>query len=270
MPSSRGIRSNVSQDPSASAETSIPDVPSGRRSTPEPYGGPTGRVRSRAARETRYGGPIDWSLFHSLNSSLQGHDTIADALASFVDTWAVPVFVLAFFALWLLDRPGSPSRWKVAVLSGLASAAVGLATSQVINHIWERTRPADAHPADTLLLVPASHDPSFPSEHAVASFAIAFSVLFVGGRIAGALFLAYASVLSASRIFVGLHYPGDVLGGFAVGLGAALVVYYVGRDRWAPVVSLLSRLTDPIVAPVWRALDARRARRGSRGTTPAS
>lgn len=225
---------------------------------------------SRAARETRYRGPIDWSLFHSLNSSLQGHDTIGDALAGFVDTWGVPVFVLAFFALWLLDRPDSPYRWKVAVLSGLASAAVGLATSQVINHIWERARPADAHPTDTLLLVPASHDPSFPSEHAVASFAIAFSVLFFGGRRAGALFLAYATVLSVSRIFVGLHYPGDVLGGFAVGLGAALVVYYVGRDRWAPVVSLLSRLTDPIVAPVWRALDARRARRGSRDTRPAS
>ena len=230
-----------------------------------------GRGRSRRERSARAGtvAPIDWSLFHYLNSSLEGHDTIGDALASFVDVWAVPVFVLATLALWLLDRPGATYRWKVACLSAPIAAVVGIAMSQVISHIWDRPRPADAHPADTLLLVPASHDPSFPSEHAVASFAIAFSILFVGSRLVGALFLVGAGAISVSRVFVGLHYPGDVLGGMVVGFLAALLVFYVGRGRWNPVISLLSRLTDPIVAPAWRALDDRRGRRGSSDVEPA-
>jgi undecaprenyl-diphosphatase len=157
-------------------------------------------------------------------------------------------------------------RWKVACLSGLVSAALGLAMSQVISHFWVRERPFEAHPAQTILLAPASHEPSFPSDHAVAAFAIAFSVLLVGGRLAGALFLTAALVIGITRVFVGLHYPGDIAGGALVGLAAAVAVYYLGRNRWSPIVSLLSRITDPLVAPGWRVLDARRARRRPRRT----
>jgi undecaprenyl-diphosphatase len=187
-----------------------------------------------------------------------------------VDVWAVPVFVVATFALWLFDRPGPVYRWRIACLSALTSAAVGLVISQTISHIWDRPRPSEAHPADTLLLVPASHDPSFPSEHAVASFAIAFSVLFLGSRLAGALFLTGAFAISVSRIFVGLHYPGDVLGGIAVGLVAAAIVFYLGRARWSPVVSLLSRITDPLAALLWRGVDSLNGRRRGRRVKPAA
>ncbi len=62
-------------------------------------------------------------------------------------------------------------------------------------------------------------------------------------------------------MFVGLHYPGDVAGGALVGLVAALIVFYGGRHRWSPIVATISRLTDPILAPVWRAVDAHKRRR---------
>lgn len=173
--------------------------------------------------------------------------------------WAVPLFVVATLSLWLLDRPHKVYRWKVACLSGLAAAGLGLALSQAISHVWVRERPFVAHPADTLLLVTPSGEPSFPSDHAVAAFAIAFSVLLVGGRRRiglGLLFLAAAFAVGTTRVFVGLHYPGDVAGGTIVGLVAALVVYYLGRARWTPIVSFLSRLTDPLVEPAWRAAEA--------------
>jgi membrane-associated phospholipid phosphatase len=117
------------------------------------------------------------------------------------------------------------------------------------------------------LLGSPSHEPSFPSDHAVAAFAIAFSVALVGGRLMGAFFLTAASVVSITRVFVGLHYPGDVVGGALVGLLAALVVFLVGRNRWSPIVSILSRLTDPFVAPAWRAIDSAKAKRRLRSGT---
>ncbi len=160
----------------------------------------------------------------------------------------------------MLDRPGRPYRWKVACLSGLAAAALGLLMSQVISQLWTRERPFVAHPAETLLLAPPSSEPSFPSDHAVAAFAIAFSVLLVGGRLGGTLFLTGALAVGLTRVFVGLHYPGDVAGGAVVGLVAALVVFYGGRSRWSPIVAPLSKLTDPLVAPAWRAIDAFKAR----------
>jgi undecaprenyl-diphosphatase len=204
---------------------------------------------------------IDWTVFHFLNGSLRGHPVIGDEIEDFVTYWAVPLFVVATLSLWLLDRPGRRCHWRTACLAALASAGLGLGAAQVIAHLWTRERPFEAHPAQTLLLTPPSYEPSFPSDHAVAAFAIAFSVAFLGGRRMGAFFLAAASMVAVTRIFVGLHYPGDVAGGALVGLAAALVVFVAGRSRWAPIVAALSRLTDPIVAPGWRTIDAARARR---------
>ena len=204
---------------------------------------------------------MDWYVFHFLNGALQGHQSIADDIEDFVTYWAVPLFAAATFSLWLLDRPGGRYRWRVVCLAALTSAAIGLLLSQAVSHLWARERPFVAHPHDTILLVAPSHEPSFPSDHAVAAFAIAFTVALMGGRPAGALFLAGASLVAVPRIFVGLHYPGDIAGGILIGLISALAVYFVTRGRWSPLVRLLSRLSDPVTAPAWRALDVQRARR---------
>ena len=225
------------------------------------------RALNPASRGHEYRGSIDWTLFHLLNGSLRAHPTLADWVEDFVTMWAVPLFVLATFALWLFDRPRRSYRWRIACLSSLVSAGFGLLLSQVVTHLWDRPRPFVAHPAQTLLLAPPSSEPSFPSDHAVAAFAIAFSVLFVSGRLAGALFLSGALVVGVTRVLVGLHYPGDIAGGAAVGLVAALVVFYAGRGRWDPIVRPLSRLTDPLLSPAWRAAEAFAARRRARTTT---
>ena len=173
--------------------------------------------------------------------------------------WAVPLFVVATFSLWILDRPGRANRWKVACLSGLVSAGLGLAVGQLISHVWIRERPFDAHPLQTVLLVPGSSEPSFPSDHATAAFAVAFSVLLVGRRL-GVVFVLAAVTIAMSRIFVGVHYPGDVAAGALIGLLSSLVVWRVGRGRWNPIVDAVSRLTDPVVEPLWRVPGSIRAR----------
>jgi membrane-associated phospholipid phosphatase len=149
----------------------------------------------------------------------------------------------------------------------MIAAGLGLLISQAITHFWDRPRPSLAHPHDTILLVSPSSEPSFPSDHAVAAFAIAFTVAIVSTR-AGALFLAAATVLSLARVVAGLHYPGDVLGGAAIGLVSALLVFWLASGRLPPLVGVLSRLTDPLVSPVWRALDREKERRRAR-TWPA-
>jgi undecaprenyl-diphosphatase len=207
---------------------------------------------------------MDWALFHVLNGSLRGHPLVGDEIADFVTIWAVPVFAVATFALWFLDRPGPRYRWKIACLSGLTAAALGLVVGQVVSHLWVRERPFVAHPSQTLLLVAPSNEPSFPSDHAIAAFAIAVSVALIGGRLLGSVFLTAATMVAVSRVFVGLHYPGDVLGGAAIGAAAALLVFFFARGRWTATASLLSRVTDPLVAPAWKALDGCKARRRAR------
>jgi undecaprenyl-diphosphatase len=174
------------------------------------------------------------------------------------------LFAVATFSLWLLDRPGPWYRWKVACLSGLTAAGLGLALSQVITHFYERARPFDAHPHDTLLLLSPSHEPSFPSDHAIAAFAIACSVAFVSRRV-GAFFLAGATMIGIGRILVGLHYPGDIAGGALIGLMAAGLVFWFSDGRITGLVGLASRVTDPLVRPGWRALDRAKAARRRAG-----
>lgn len=196
-----------------------------------------------------------------MNGSLRGHPFLAEELGDFVTVWAVPVFALATISLWFLDRPGRGYRWRTACVSALAAAGLGLVVGQVITHIWARERPFVAHPHETLLVVPPSHEPSFPSDHAIAAFGIAFAVAFLGGRLAGGLFLAAATMVAVSRVFVGLHYPGDVAAGALIGLAGAALIAWSVAPRLEPLLRTASRVTDPLVAPAWRALDARRRTR---------
>ena len=202
---------------------------------------------------------MDYRLYHGINQFVFDHDWLGRAL-SVLETWAVPVLAIATFALWLAARPGGPRKWKLASASALASAALALLIAQAIGKVWYRERPFAAHP-DAHVWGSRSHDPSFPSDHASAAFGIAFAV-FLFDRVVGSIFIAAATFISVGRVFVGAHYPADVLAGAFVGLGAALLVVRVAKPVIAWLVRLAERMTDPVVSavlrrrPVGRATDA--------------
>lgn len=197
---------------------------------------------------------MDWSVFQWLNGAFHGHALIEDEIADFATTWAVPFVLLAVAGLWFLDRPGSEARWRLGALAGVTAAGLGLLLAQLIGWVWFRERPYVAHPNETLLLAPPSPDPSFPSDHAVAAFAIAFAVACAGRRM-GAVFLALATMVALSRVYVGLHYPGDVAAGALLGLVAAAVVVRFARRPMLAVITIVSRLTDPFARPLWHGYD---------------
>lgn len=159
-------------------------------------------------------------------------------------------------ALWFLARPYGDAGLKLACGSGLVSAVVALLANQAAATLWERPRPYVDHPALTHLLSVPSPDPSFPSDHAAAAFAIALAV-FAFSRRVGALFLAVAALIGVSRIALGMHYPSDVLAGALIGCAAALLVTHVGRPWIAHLVNLLSRVSDPLLRRVWDRLGRR-------------
>ena len=162
----------------------------------------------------------------------------------------MPLYALATVGLWLLARPYGNPRWKLASASGLIAAAVALAVNQVISHLWDRPRPFVEHPALTHALAARTTDPSFPSDHAAAAFAIAFAV-FAFSRRAGIVFLVGAALIGLSRVALGMHYPSDVLAGALIGFGAATLVTTLGRPWVTRLVALVSRVNVPLLRPVW-------------------
>jgi undecaprenyl-diphosphatase len=190
-----------------------------------------------------------------VNAGVATRDWLEDPVTALAGL-AVPLYALATVALWFLARPYGNPRWKLASASALVSAAIAMVANQVISHLWERPRPFVDHPALTHLLSARSADPSFPSDHAAAAFAIAFAVLVFSHR-AGALFLVAATLIGLSRIALGLHYPSDVVAGLLVGLASASFVTRLG-DVWIErLVALVSRVSDPLLRPLW-AVVARR------------
>lgn len=194
---------------------------------------------------------MDWTLFHAANSVLVGRDWLEDPATAAVAI-AVPLYAVATVGLWLLARPYGLRRWKRATVAALLSASLALLANQAIASLWDRPRPFAAHPLSTHLFAAPSTDPSFPSDHAAAAFAIAVAVLAFS-RAAGSAFLATATLIAVSRVVVGLHYPSDVLAGAVVGIAAALLVTGFGMPLVDIAVRAGSAVFDPVLVRVRRA-----------------
>jgi len=193
---------------------------------------------------------MDYRVYHAINEFVYDHSWLGRGLNE-VESWSVPVLAVATVALWLLARPGGQRKWKLASACALASAGLALLVNQLIAKvIWDRPRPFAAHPS-AHVWGSRSHDPSFPSDHSSAAFGIAFAV-FLFDRLVGSVFLVAAVVIGVGRAFIGEHYPLDVVAGCLVGLGAALLVTRVAKPAIELLVRLVERVTDPVLAPLWR------------------
>lgn len=173
---------------------------------------------------------MDYTIFHFINQ-FAGESGVLDNLMIALAKYGVVLMALPLLYMWF---KGDESKKKVALLS-LLSMAIALLINQIIGHIYFRQRPFALHEVN--LLLSRSADPSFPSDHAAFVFGIAWLLLFKDRRI-GAFALGLAILVGISRIFVGTHYPGDVLGGAIVGLISAFFVWSI-RSKLDPVVSFL-------------------------------
>jgi undecaprenyl-diphosphatase len=191
---------------------------------------------------------MDWRLFHAIYS-LSLHHHWLGSLFHGIEQASIPFMVVATAALWLFARPGGDRKWKLAAGSGFAAAAVAFVGNFVIHSIWDRPRPyethAIAHPWSS------STDASFPSDHASIAIAIAFAVLAFDVS-AGAVLLVAAALIAVGRVFIGAHYPGDILASLVVAAVAAAVVVRLARPVVGVVVRAVERLTDPLLRPLWR------------------
>lgn len=114
---------------------------------------------------------------------------------------------------------------KIALLAAL-SLLLGWSCNELIKHLVARTRPYDA--ITTLTPLVAKLDSySFPSGHTCASFSVAVVYYRMFSKKVGWIALLLAILIGLSRLYVGVHYPTDVLGGCVVGCVWSYIVLQV-------------------------------------------
>ncbi len=135
-----------------------------------------------------------------------------------------------------------PARYRRPGLYAVLAAAVAVAladatTVRLLKPLFARVRPPFAQETVRLLLPHQPPSPAFPSAHAANAFAFAF-VVFTEYKRAGAALVAVAVVVAYSRVYVGVHYPLDAVGGAAWGVFVGICVvsgrFYLGAfaRRW--------------------------------------
>ena len=114
-----------------------------------------------------------------------------------------------------------PQRTRKIGITALAALLIGaLITNVALKNLVARIRPYEV--VDGLkLIIERQHDYSLPSGHTCASFAAALVYYKMGPRKWGIPAVVLASLIAFSRLYVGVHYPSDVIGGLLIGVFAA-------------------------------------------------
>lgn len=179
---------------------------------------------------------MDWSILHALNDFLYRHDGVEDPLLFYVNV-SEALFIATLAVVFLAAGGARNLAWRRASVAAVLSAGLALGIGKVISELVDRARPFVVDSGGVHLFTAHAADPSFPSDHATASVAIAMAI-FLRHRRWGVVALIAAALLSVGRVALGVHFPSDVLAGAALGSAAALTLWV------PPLRSRIDALSD--------------------------
>jgi len=183
---------------------------------------------------------VDYSIYKAIDGAgpefLEGPMRFAANDLVYV---LVAIVALTFLIPW---REHALERRTAAVLATAAGALALLITQPVADAV-DRARPFVAHP-HAELLISHGRNSGFPSDHATGAFAFAMG-LWLYDRTIGAVAFVLAAIVAFARVYVGVHYPSDVVAGALIGMAVALLIYFT------PARALVVRITE-VCSGIWQ------------------
>ncbi len=165
---------------------------------------------------------LNGAIFDRLNDDIAGRYGALDDLMKFAAQYLIFVVAAIVVASWFA-RFGSGENRRVAVYSAVIASVIALGIAVLISSNYDHPRPF-MNRGDVVLLLPHGADSGFPSDHTTVAFALAAAMGLYRPRF-GIVLLLMASLIAFSRVYVGVHYPGDVAGGALIGIGVAIAVW---------------------------------------------
>jgi len=161
---------------------------------------------------------VDFALFQIIND-LAGQSNAIDKLLSILASdYLIPVGMgLILYFSWFdsgnIEQRGYKQRTVIASITHMAVASLSIL---IINQLIFRERPFTSNEVNLIFYAPT--DSSFPSNTAAGTLGIALPFIFSRGKSTGLILLGMSFTLSLARVYVGVHYPGDIIGGYMTSL----------------------------------------------------
>ena len=165
-------------------------------------------------------GAVKWdvSLFRVLNEVPPAAATVLTPLSHlFRPAGIIAVVLLAVVYVVAKNRGALP------VAAGAVAAGIAWALAHVAKAITDRPRPYETI-ADAVLRQQPAHGTSFPSSHTAVTLAVAIALVPFLTRPLATAGITYAVLVGWSRMYLGVHYPLDILGGAGIGMAAGGVI----------------------------------------------
>ncbi len=160
--------------------------------------------------------------------------------ATLIANYLIYMIPILLLGMWLWgDEPRRSLALKACLVSLLA---VGF--NQIIGLAWQHPRPFMLGLGHTYLT--HAPDSSFPSDHVTIFAGIGLSLLFSGAARLAFLFLTAGAAVAWARVFLGVHFPLDMLGAVGIACGAFAVVMPI----WSKTGSTMTRLSEQLYRKV--------------------
>ncbi|MFB7657291.1 MULTISPECIES: phosphatase PAP2 family protein [unclassified Streptomyces] len=189
----------------------------------------------------------DDDLYRDITGFAQDTPTWVQHTAEVGTEAGILVFGALFVLAWWRSRRGDPRAFAIAVLAPVATA-VAYVCSELLKSVVEEERPcrAVAGAGPSLAECPPTGDWSFPSNHATIAGGAAVALALVrwtAVRVTAPL----ALLMAFSRVFVGVHYPHDVVAGLLLGAVVAAVAVRLGIRPATRLAEAMRGSSAPVV-----------------------
>ncbi|MEU9171716.1 phosphatase PAP2 family protein [Streptomyces sp. NPDC048420] len=180
------------------------------------------------------GAPVDGSAYLDVVGLARHAPGWLDGAVAFWSTYGLALFaVLAGIGWWSARRAGGAAAVTALGVPVIVVSAYGV--DALVKSAVREDRPCQSLRVKTLEACPAPGDWSFPSNHAAIAAAAAVALVFVSHRL-GAVAGMAAVAMAISRVWVGVHYPHDVVAGMAVG-GLVALLSMLWLRKWSVPVA---------------------------------
>lgn len=177
---------------------------------------------------------LSWSekLFLRVNA-LIGMSKTLDACMIFAARWLIFVF-MALVVIWLFFSEPEQMFYFIFILgTGILASIIFNWTVALFMH---RPRPVIEFPKITQLIKPHQTFKSFPSDHTTIAFTIGLIVVFIGvEQYLAVVFMSIATIIAISRVYVGVHFPRDIVGGIFMALIIASISFWLATHVTIPL-----------------------------------